>query len=182
MLRASVISDRSPEDQLSQLVRNCEASVQLTLRRHGNAAAMEMGQGLAAAAKLAERARWDLGEQLHWLSTIDRHFIYARKISERIEAECPGIDRDTFVEPREMCSTTHVHNDHRLVSIEEGVMHFWGNLNMRLEMRPGDKVLIPEGRLHGSSVLSDECTYHQPIIPDSWVQELTRQTREGERA
>jgi len=143
---------------------------------------MEMAQGLDAAGKLAERARWDLGEQLKWLSTIDRYCVYARKISERIEAECPGIDRDTFVEPREMCSTTHVHDDHRLVTIEQGVMHFWGNLTMRLEMNPGDRVLIPEGRLHGSTVLSEECTYHQPIIPDAWVQELIQSTHDGRAA
>ncbi len=73
-----------------------------------------------------------------------------------------------------MCSTTHVHNDHRLVTIETGVMHFWGNLGMRLEMNRGDMVLIPDGRLHGSTVLFAECTYHQPIIPDEWVRDVQR--------
>ena len=50
----------------------------------------------------------------------------ARAISARIEVERPDIDRETFVEPREMCSTTHVHDDHRLVVIESGKMVFWG--------------------------------------------------------
>jgi hypothetical protein len=142
------------------------------VREHGPVAALQMAQGLAAAALLGERARWDLGEQLKWLSAIDQYCSHAQAISQRIERECPGIDRETFVEPHDMCSTTHVHNDHRLVVIEEGVMQFWGNLGMRLEMNPGDKVLIPEGRLHGSTVLSAECTYHQPIIPDEWLREL----------
>jgi hypothetical protein len=35
-------------------------------------------------------------------------------------------------------------------------------------MGPGDMILVPKGRLHGSTVLSESCTYHQPIIPDDW--------------
>lgn len=138
--------------------------------RHGGHARAQFVKGLAAGEHLAERARWDLGEQLKWLGAIPRFCDFARRISARIDAECPGIDRETFVEPQEMCSTTHVHNDHRLVTIQEGEMLFWGNLGMQLQMFEGDMVLIPDGRLHGSTVTSSECTYHQPIIPDDWVQ------------
>lgn len=163
------------------LLRHFESALRLVQQQHAGAAAIQMGQGLAAAVKLAERGRWDLGEQLKWLSAIERYCAHARTISRRIEVECPDIDRETFVEPRDMCSTTHVHNDHRLVTIQEGVMHFWGNLSMRLEMHPGDMVLIPEGRLHGSTVLSPECTYHQPIIPDAWIRELIAQPTMSDR-
>lgn len=137
---------------------------------YGAHARAQFVKGLAACEHLAERARWDLGEQLKWLGAIPRFCDFARRISARIDAECPGIDRETFVEPQEMCSTTHVHNDHRLVTIQEGEMLFWGNLGMQLQMFEGDMVLIPDGRLHGSTVTSSECTYHQPIIPDDWVQ------------
>ncbi|KHJ60678.1 peptide synthetase, partial [Burkholderia glumae] len=126
--------------------------------------------------------RWDLGEQLLWLSSIRHYVRFAHRISDRIEAECPGIDRETFVEPFEMCSTTHVHNDHRLVTIEQGQMLFWGNVGMQLKMDVGDKVLIPDGRLHGSTVLSGECTYHQPIIPDDWVKALVAELEAGSNA
>lgn len=139
---------------------------------HGDAAGYRLGQGLGAAIRLAERARWDLGEQLRWLSAIPSYCQWAKAIEQRIQVECPDIDRETFVEPREMCSTTHVHNDHRLVVIERGDMLFWGNLGMRLPLATGEMVLIPDGRLHGSTVVSEECTYHQPIIPDAWINEL----------
>ena len=36
-------------------------------------------------------------------------------------------------------------------------------------LNEGDKLLIPVSRLHGSTVLSGECTYHQPIIPDEML-------------
>ncbi|SHH81343.1 peptide synthetase [Pollutimonas bauzanensis] len=143
---------------------------------HGGNALSRVGQGAGAYAKLADRARWDLGEQLRWLSAIPRYCAWARVIDQRIQVEYPNIDRDTFVEPREMCSTTHVHSDHRLVVIERGDMVFWGNLGMQLKMTVGDMVLIPDGRLHGSTVVSEECTYHQPIIPDAWIEELLAET------
>lgn len=131
-------------------------------------------QGLMAAATLAGYARRNLEEQLNWLASVDSYREIARQISARIEAERPDIDRETFVEPREMCSTTHVHDDHRLVVIESGNMVFWGNVGMKLRLAPGEMVLVPEGRLHGSSIESDECVYHQPIIPDEWVRPLVR--------
>lgn len=142
--------------------------------RYGAEGVFRVGQGWGAGEKMAERARWDLGEQLRWLSSIERYCQFARQIDKRIEAECPDIDRETFIEPRDMCSTTHVHNDHRLVVIAQGRMQFWGNLGMRLQMNEGDMVLIPDGRLHGSTVVSEECTYHQPIIPDEWIAELAQ--------
>ena len=72
-----------------------------------------------------------------------------------------------------MCSPTHVHSDHRLVVVESGDMVFWGNLGMEVRLKPGEMIFIPEGRLHGSSIESDECTYHQPIIPDEWIATLS---------
>jgi hypothetical protein len=140
--------------------------------RCGPGGVQEVGKGLAAMCTLAMSARSNLGEQLRWLASVDKYRDIAQTISARIAVECPDIDRETFVEPREMCSTTHVHDDHRLVVIESGNMVFWGNLGMTLRLAPGEMVLVPEGRLHGSTIESEECTYHQPIIPDAWVRPL----------
>jgi hypothetical protein len=49
---------------------------------------------------------------------------------------------------------------------------------MQLSMHKGDMVLIPDGRLHGSTVVSNECTYHQPIIPNEWVEALVAELDE----
>lgn len=156
----------------AELVARFASALQRIDERCGPSARGQCVQGAVAGERLCERGRWDLGEQLLWLSSIRRYVEFAHRISGRIDAECPDIDRETFVEPHEMCSTTHVHNDHRLVTIQEGEMLFWGNLGMQLKMNQGDMVLIPDGRLHGSTVVSGECTYHQPIIPDDWVQAL----------
>jgi len=160
--------DRTKKDLLSRATRAFET----VGRRYGVRGLSQVGQGLAAARTLAACARNNLQEQLWWLSSIDQYRTMAHMISARIETEAPNIDRETFVEPREMCSTTHVHDDHRLVVIESGKMVFWGNLGMTLRLAPGEMVLVPQGRLHGSSIESPECTYHQPIIPDAWIRSM----------
>lgn len=157
---------------LDSLTRRFGRTLAVVGERYGTRGLTEVGQGLAAAKRLGVCVRRDLGEQLEWLSALDRFRDIAHAIDRRIQAERPDIDRETFVEPREMCSTTHVHNDHRLVVIESGDMVFWGNLGMNLRLVPGEMVLVPMGRLHGSSILSDECVYHQPIIPEEWIDPL----------
>ena len=135
-------------------------------------------RGFAVARHVLVAAMRELTTQLLWLSDIAAHVRAAQLLSDRIEREHPGIDRETFVEPREMCSTTHVHDDNRLVVVEQGDMIFWGHPGMQLDLHPGDRVLIPSGRLHGSTVTSPECTYHQPIIPDDWMRQALDRARQ----
>jgi len=156
----------------ANLLARFERALAAIAGRFGARGVQEVGNGLAAMCALAASSRGNLGDQLRWLASVDKYRDIAQTISARIAVECPDIDRETFVEPREMCSTTHVHDDHRLVVIESGNMVFWGNLGMTLRLAPGEMVLVPEGRLHGSTIESDECTYHQPIIPDAWVRPL----------
>lgn len=138
----------------------------------GAAGLEEVSRGMESAGRLAHLARLDLERQLRWLACMDDYVEVARRLHSHINAHAPDIDRETFVEPREMCSTTHVHDDHRLVVVESGEMVFWGRPGMRFQMSPGDMILVPRGRLHGSSVESEQCVYHQPIIPEEWVRPL----------
>ncbi len=160
------------ESAVEDLQRRFSEVLEAVETRFGASGLRKVANGLWASRKLGVASRGDLGAQLRWLSSVEQFRILAQDINTRINAECPDIDRETFVEPREMCSTTHVHDDHRLVSVESGGMVFWGNLGMELRLKPGEMVLVPEGRLHGSSIESEECVYHQPIIPEAWIQEL----------
>lgn len=113
----------------------------------------------------------DLSEQLIWLSTLDQHQEIAQKIMQVVERNKDNIDLDTFFETLETCSTTHVHDEHRLVVIESGQMVFWGHPEMRLHLSPGEMILVPRNRLHGSSITTAKCIYHQPIITPAWLAE-----------
>jgi len=161
---------------LEDLQRRFHNLLQVVEMHFGDAGLQQVAQGIEVSRRLGDAARGDLRAQLHWLSSIEQFQVFANNIDDRINTDRPDIDRETFVEPREMCSTTHVHSDHRLVSIESGDMVFWGNLGMQLRLKPGQRVFVPEGRLHGSTIESAECTYHQPIIPEAWIEELTSGT------
>ncbi|OHV29650.1 peptide synthetase [Pseudofrankia sp. EUN1h] len=136
------------------------------LALYGDAALTDFHAGFTDAAHLARRWDRDLAEQLAWADSIDEHKAKAEAIDAYLTAERIEVDLDTFVESCDETSTTHVHDEHRLVMIESGDMHFWNNVTHKIELSDGDKILIPKSRLHGSTVLSGSCTYHQPIIPD----------------
>ncbi|MFJ6737450.1 hypothetical protein ACIQOU_00845 [Streptomyces sp. NPDC091279] len=129
-----------------------------------------MRRGFAEARWFAELWDEDLAKQLAWADTIPEHQEKAARIDAYLKENNIEVDLDTFVESHEETSTTHVHNEHRLVMVERGQMHFWNNVTHKIELHEGDKVLIPVTRLHGSTVLSGECTYHQPIIPEEMYQ------------
>jgi mannose-6-phosphate isomerase-like protein (cupin superfamily) len=154
------------------LLNRLSVALDAIANRYGAEGVRQVASGVAIASSLTTCAKNNLRDQLGWLSSIERYKVLAQRISARIERECPDIDRETFVEPREMCSTTHVHDDHRLVVIESGTMVLWGNLGMTVRLVPGEMVFVPQGRLHGSSIDSDSCRYHQPIIPDAWIESL----------
>jgi mannose-6-phosphate isomerase-like protein (cupin superfamily) len=172
--RLGLAVDREPRSA-GALLESFRDTVQAIDRRCGAWGIREISVGVAMAETLIDCSLHDIDQQLKWLSSLDRYQRFAYMIDERIRREVPNIDRETFVEPREMCSTTHVHDDHRLVVIESGKMVFWGNLGMTLRLRPGEMVLVPKGRLHGSSIESDNCVYHQPIIPDAWIDAMLQQ-------
>lgn len=132
----------------------------------GEAALTAFHTGFADAAHLAELWDRDLAAQLAWADAIEEHKAKAEAIDAYLTAERIEVDLDTFVESCDETSTTHVHDEHRLVMIESGDMHFWNNVTHKISLTDGAKILIPKSRLHGSTVLSGVCTYHQPIIPD----------------
>jgi mannose-6-phosphate isomerase-like protein (cupin superfamily) len=102
--------------------------------------------------------------QFSWINAMPGYVEKARRLHRAINEHSIEVELDTFIESWEECSTTHVHDDDRLLVIESGQMHFWNCFGRKHEFRPGDMTFIPKHRLHGSVVLSGECVYHQPVI------------------
>ena len=149
-----------------------DAALALAETISAEAGADALGQvwrGFVETVHLAQVWDQDLATQLRWADSIPEYQARAHRVSDYLRDNNITVDLDTFVESCEETSTTHVHNEHRLVTIEAGQMHFWNNITHRIELNTGDKVLIPVSRLHGSTVLSGECTYHQPIISDEML-------------
>ncbi|RFU84400.1 peptide synthetase [Streptomyces triticagri] len=140
--------------------------------RFGDNVVTSFHRGFADAARIAARWDDDLTEQLVWADRIEDYKTAAEGIQHKLVTENIEVDLDTFVETHEETSTTHVHDEHRLVMVESGQMHFWNNVTHRIALSEGDKLLIPTSRLHGSVVLSGTCVYHQPIIPEEMFREF----------
>ncbi|MBK5920118.1 hypothetical protein CCR80_03575 [Rhodothalassium salexigens] len=121
------------------------------------------------AAALAAGFAADLAAHLVWLSEFEAHTAFAARCRRRMATLSVPLPLDTFIEPRHMVSTTHVHDDHRLVIVETGEMVFWAVPGMRCRVKAGEAIYVPRGRLHGSSVLTETCRYHQPVIPEDWL-------------
>jgi hypothetical protein len=157
----------APPASADEEAANLAADVLVPLvARDGETALTAFHAGFEDARRLARLWDADLAAQLDWGDRIELYQEKAEKIDAKLKHDEIEVDLDTFVETEEETSTTHVHNEHRLVIIEEGQMHFWNNVGVRIALNKGDKLLIPTSRLHGSVVLSGSCTYHQPIIPD----------------
>ena len=139
--------------------------------RFGPEALRRFGTGLHEYAVLLDVHDGDLATQLAWMDSEAECRAKAERLAVAIEEHAIPVELDTFVESWEECSTTHVHDDDRLLIIESGEMEFWNCFPGTKKFQPGDKLFIPKHRLHGSVVLSGECTYHQPVI----TPELNRQ-------
>lgn len=177
LLRAAFDTDDGarlpgPGPDTAGLLRTVDAVLTPLERRDGPQAVADFRRGFAQGRWYADLWDADLAEQLSWADRIEEYQEKAEKIDQHLSNEGIEVDLDTFVESNEETSTTHVHDDHRLVMIEKGQMHFWNNTTHKIELVEGDKLLIPVSRLHGSTVLSGECTYHQPIIPDEMLRQF----------
>ncbi|WP_158678614.1 peptide synthetase [Streptomyces sulphureus] len=142
------------------------------LQRFGSEASVSFHRGFEDARRLAAVADGDLAVQLDWADRLDEYKVKAEKLDAMIKENALEVDLETFVESHEETSTTHVHDDHRLVVVEVGQMHFWNNVGEMIPMDEGDKLLIPAERLHGSMVRSGTCTYHQPVITEDLLSQV----------
>ena len=57
-----------------------------------------------------------------------------------------------------------MHDEDRLQIIDSGEMEFYTAFEGTHRFGPGDMMFVPKHRLHGSTVMSGRCTYHQPVI------------------
>ncbi len=132
----------------------------------GAAADPEYLRGLRETAALLTVVGTDRTRQLELIGGGEVNRLKAKRLYDGIQRDQVPVDLDTFVESWEECSTTHVHDDDRLVVVESGEMVFWTCLGQEIRLQEGEMTFVPVHRLHGSVVLSGTCTYHQPVITD----------------
>ncbi|WP_114860693.1 iron-containing redox enzyme family protein [Azospirillum brasilense] len=70
-----------------------------------------------------------------------------------------GPDVLTFTEPKGEVSVLHIHDQAELFQVTEGAVEFTVGPLHSIELAAGQSIVIPGGRLHGTRVLSDTCSY-----------------------
>jgi hypothetical protein len=137
------------------------------VRRCGEKGSREFSRGLREFSALLASNDADMQAQIRLIDGTEALQHKARKLYSAINEHNIPVELDTFVESSEECSTTHVHDDDRLVVVESGEMEFWTCLGQQIKLGPGEMTFVPKHRLHGSVVRSGTCVYHQPVItPD----------------
>lgn len=155
---------QAPETQSSvPWLRMIDEALQI----FGEAIAPELARGAEEYALLQKLADTNFLEQVRWADRLDEHRATAARIYGAIQAGALEVPLETFIEPVTERSTTHVHDDHRLLVIESGSMEFWPGWTSSLHLGPGDLLYVAAQRLHGSCVTSEQCIYHQPLMTEA---------------
>jgi hypothetical protein len=156
-----------------------ERIIRPTLDRYGVVAATEIIRGFEEFKLLQQIADNDLLEQIKWIDGHQAHVRAAELIWSRISSGELNLPRETFHEMREERSTTHTHDEHRLVVLETGEMDFWNGFGDSIRLKAGDAHLVPRHRLHGSVITSSESLYHQPIVSEALFRDVLAQVKHG---
>jgi mannose-6-phosphate isomerase-like protein (cupin superfamily) len=162
---AAALARTDPDAETAAAVEEITRTVLEPLsHRFGPQALAAFDRGAREYALLLDIHHDDLTVQLRWIDSAEAYRAKAERLQAAIDEHHIPVTLDTFVESSAECSTTHVHDDDRLLVIESGEMEFWNCFSGTHKFRAGDKLFIPKHRLHGSVVLSGECVYHQPVI------------------
>lgn len=121
------------------------------VQRYGAKGSREFARGLTEFSQLLASNDEDLKAQLRLVDGTAELQRKAGRLYSVINDQHIQVELDTFVESWEECSTTHVHDDDRLVVVESGEMEFWACLGQQIKLGPGDMFFVPKHRLHGSS-------------------------------
>lgn len=118
----------------------------------------EIVRGFEEFRLLQDMADEDLIAQIAWADQRDASTAQAQRIvaDDDKAAERPW---KVFHETEDEISITHVHEKDELFVVDEGELDFVTGYEQSVRLGPGEGIVIPRHRLHGSIVTSQECTY-----------------------
>ena len=126
----------------------------------------EIVRGFEEFRVLQDMADEDLIAQIAWSDQREAYKEHAREIYARVKAgqlDCPS---ESFNEPAGELSINHVHEVDELMVVEDGTLELVTGYDQSVTLGPGESIIIPRHRLHGSVVLSEECTYRVYSLGD----------------
>lgn len=141
-----------------------ENVIEPVIERCGEGVIPEIVRGFEAFRLLQDIADEELIGQITWSDTSEAYCQRARNLQSDPDRP-PAGPTLSFTETKGEHSVTHVHDADELFVVSEGEIELVTGFDQSVNLRSGEGIVIPKGRLHGSVVLSDTCSY--------WVAPLT---------
>ncbi|MDP6718265.1 MAG: iron-containing redox enzyme family protein, partial [Pirellulaceae bacterium] len=135
-----------------------EKVIEPVIERCGESVIPEIVRGFEAFRLLQDIADEELIDQITWSDTTED---YCQKAKDLLsDPERPSVGQTlTFTETKGELSVTHVHDEDELFVVSEGEIELITGFDQSVKLSAGEGIVIPKGRLHGSVVLSDTCSY-----------------------
>jgi mannose-6-phosphate isomerase-like protein (cupin superfamily) len=125
----------------------------------GESVIPEIVRGFEEFRLLQEMADEDLIAQIAWSDQREASKAQAQQLLADDDATARKRPWKAFHEVEDEISITHVHEADELFVVDEGELDFVTGHEQTLRLGPGEGIIIPRHRLHGSIVTSQECAY-----------------------
>lgn len=132
-----------------------ERVIMPVIERCGTSVIPEIVRGFEEFAVLQALADDDLIAHIRWTDNLET----MRVQGQVVEMAMQNPETLTFTETAGEVSVPHVHDIDELFLVDSGSLTFHACHDCSIEMKAGDAILIPSGRLHGTVITSDTCTY-----------------------
>jgi hypothetical protein len=127
-----------------------------TIATYGTYVIAEILNGFCQFRRLQELADLDLISQLEFIDGLDVQIAEGHEPCLALYTRTGDVV--TFTEPKGEISYSHIHDDSELFTVEKGSLDLIVGL-APIRMNAGQAVVFPAGRLHGTIVTSETCTY-----------------------
>jgi mannose-6-phosphate isomerase-like protein (cupin superfamily) len=128
-----------------------------TIATHGPGVIPEILKGFESFRLLQSAADRDYLAQIAFIESLEQRKGSGFRVdpaSYQAADEAPLM----FTEAQGELSYSHIHEHDELFSVEQGALEFYAGVEP-VVLEAGSSVVIPAGRLHGTRVLSQNCTY-----------------------
>ncbi len=129
-----------------------------SIELHGPHVIPEILLGFESFRLLQARADQDYLEQVSFIEKLERQRGEGFRVDAASYERGEGAPR-THTEARGELSFSHVSDEDVLFSVEQGALEFFAGLEP-IVLEAGGSIVVPAGRLYGTRISSDACTYH----------------------
>ena len=119
------------------------------IARHGNGIIPDIVRGMEELQLLTAINDEDLIAQIEFADSVD----------ELKKVVTDGLDSATHVETSGHSLVTRVNDQDKLYLVESGSLNIVIGDDQMVRLDPGQAIIVPRHRLHGTTVVSDECRY-----------------------